>query len=54
MPLACVPSIGLMSSKPTPPPIAVRQGCGRQTAGGVLGFAVVGLLIRRRRRARAA
>jgi MYXO-CTERM domain-containing protein len=52
-----VPSIGLMSSSPTTPPIAVRQGCGCQTTDGpeaALGLAVVGLLIRRRRRVRAA
>jgi MYXO-CTERM domain-containing protein len=49
-----VPQVGLMTSKGQTPPIAVHQrGCGCQTsdAGDALvGFAVVGLALRRRRR----
>jgi hypothetical protein len=57
-----VPEVGLLSSKTAPPPIAVRQqqGCGCNTgqtseAGetgveAVIGFAAVGVVLRRRRR----
>jgi MYXO-CTERM domain-containing protein len=48
-----VPSIGLLSSKSSAPPIAVRQGCGCQTTDGpeaLLGIAAVGLVAMRRRR----
>ncbi len=50
-----VPEVGLLSSKAAAPPIAVRQqGCGCTTTDSgveaLVGFAAVGLVLRRRRR----
>ena len=50
-----VPEVGLLSSRAAQPPIAVRQqGCGCNTASSgveaLVGFAAVGLVLRRRRR----